>query len=90
MAANIKINVRVRIRVKIRASYTVDFSNVIEIAASSNLPLTQGYGFRVAAGTTRKGPFTRAIFVAILSIQTHAIEPLGRKSIDLYSFAQMV
>ena len=38
----------------------------------------------------RKGPFTRAIFVAIFLILTHAIEWLSHKSIDLYSFAQMV
>ena len=31
-----------------------------------------------------------AIFVAIFLILTHAIEPLSHKSIDLYSFAQMV
>ena len=37
-----------------------------------------------------KGPFTRAIFEAIFLILTHAIEPLSHKSIDLYSFAQMV
>ena len=37
-----------------------------------------------------KGPFTRAIFVAIFLILTHAIEWLSHKSIDLYSFAQMV
>ena len=36
------------------------------------------------------GPFTRAIFVAIFLILTHAIEWLSDKSIDLYSFAQMV
>ena len=35
-------------------------------------------------------PFTRAIFVAIFLILTHAIEWLSHKSIDLYSFAQMV
>ena len=33
------------------------------------------------------GPFTRAIFVAIFLILTHAIEWLSHKSIDLYSFA---
>ena len=33
-----------------------------------------------------KGPFTRAIFL----ILTHAIEWLSHRSIDLYSFAQMV
>ena len=32
----------------------------------------------------------RAIFVAIFLILTHAIEWLSHKSIDLYSFAQMV
>ena len=37
-----------------------------------------------------KGPFTRAIFVAIFLILTHAIEWLSHKSVDLYSFAQMV
>ena len=37
-----------------------------------------------------KGPFTRVIFVVIFLILTHAIEWLSRKSIDLYSFAQMV
>ena len=37
-----------------------------------------------------KGPFTRAIFVAIFLILTHAIELLSHKSIDSYSFAQMV
>ena len=38
-----------------------------------------------------KGPFTRAIFVAIFLILTHAIEWLSHKSIDLYiAFAQMV
>ena len=37
-----------------------------------------------------KGPFTRAIFVANFLILTHAIEWLSHKSIDLYSFAQMV
>ena len=31
-----------------------------------------------------------AIFVAIFLILTHAIEWLSHKSIDLYSFAQMV
>ena len=36
------------------------------------------------------GPFTRAIFVAIFLILTHAIEWFSHKSIDLYSFAQMV
>ena len=34
-----------------------------------------------------KDPFTRAIFVAIFLILTHAIEWLNHKSIDLYSFA---
>ena len=34
--------------------------------------------------------FTRAIFVAIFLILTHAIEWLSHKSIDLYSFPQMV
>ena len=33
-----------------------------------------------------KGPFTRAIFLSL----TQAIEWLSPKSIDLYSFAQMV
>ena len=37
-----------------------------------------------------KGPFTRAIFVAIFLILTHAIEWLSHKNIDLNSFAQMV
>ena len=37
-----------------------------------------------------KAPFTRAIFVAIFLILTHAIEWLSHKSIDLYSFPQMV
>ena len=37
-----------------------------------------------------KGPFTRAIFVTIFLILTHAIEWLSHKSIDLYSLAQMV
>ena len=41
-------------------------------------------------GHPYKGPFTRAIFVAIFLILTHAIEWLSHKSIDLYSFAQMV
>ena len=39
---------------------------------------------------TLKVRFTRAIFVAIFLILTHAIEWLSHKSIDLYSFAQMV
>ena len=39
---------------------------------------------------TAKGPFTQAIFVAMFLILTHAIEWLSHKSIDLYSFAQMV
>ena len=37
-----------------------------------------------------KGPFTRAIFVAIFLILTHAIEWLRHKSFYSYSFAQMV
>ena len=37
-----------------------------------------------------QGPFTPAIFVAIFLILTRAIEWLSHKSIDLYSFAQMV
>ena len=41
-------------------------------------------------GAYYKGPFTRAIFVTIFLILTHAIEWLSHKSIDLNSFAQMV
>ena len=37
-----------------------------------------------------KDPFTRAIFVANFLILMHAIEWLSHKSIDLYSFPQMV
>ena len=37
-----------------------------------------------------KGSFKRAILVAIFLILTHAIEWSSHKSIDLYSFAQMV
>ena len=37
-----------------------------------------------------KGPFTRASFVAIFLILTHAIEPLSHKSLMYIAFAQMV
>ena len=40
--------------------------------------------FCISVLSTFKGPFTRAIFVAILLILTHAIEWLSHKSIDLY------
>ena len=39
---------------------------------------------------TLKGPFSRAISVAIFLILTHAIERLSHKSIHLYSFAHMI
>ena len=45
------------------------------------------YMYRVSKFCTAKGPFTRAIFVAIFLLLTHAIECLSHKSIDLYSFA---
>ena len=38
-------------------------------------------------GEKSKGPCTRAIFVAMFLILTHAIEWLNHKSIDLYSLA---
>ena len=52
--------------------------------------LDANYELYIEFTNLSKGPFTRAIFVAIFHILTHAIEWLSHKSIDLYSFAQMV